>query len=66
MDTAGRMSLAGPDKISKVDLEEYRAETPRSASSCSISRAGLTKHYVAQPKCQAPAHVLFPQIMRDR
>jgi type III restriction enzyme len=25
--------------------------------------AGLTKQYVAQPKCQAPAHVLFPQLV---
>ncbi len=26
--------------------------------------AGLTKHYVGQPKCQAPAQVLFPQLIR--
>ena len=25
---------------------------------------GMTKHYVTQPQCQAPAHVLFPQLVQ--
>ena len=57
------MSLSGPNKISKVSLEEYRAKRRVQELVFDIA-AGLTKHYVGQPKCQAPAQVLFPQLMR--
>jgi type III restriction enzyme len=63
VNTAGRMSLSGPNKVSKVDLEDYR-KLRRFQELVFDIAAGLTKHYVVQPRCQAPAHVLFPQIMR--
>ena len=63
VDSSGRMSLSGPNKISKVSLEEWRAKRRVQELVFDIA-AGLTKHYVGQPKCQAPAQVLFPQIMR--
>ncbi len=62
VDSAGKMSLNGPNKISKVDLEDYRKRHRFQRLVFDIA-AGLTKHYVKQPRCQAPAHVLFPQIM---
>lgn len=61
VNTAGRMSLTGPNEISKVTLAEYRAKRRVQELVFDIA-SGLTKHYLAQPKCQAPAHVLFPQI----
>jgi type III restriction enzyme len=63
VNTAGRMSLSGPNKVSKVDLEDYR-KLRRFQELVFDIAGGLTKQYVAQPRCQAPAHVLFPQIMR--
>jgi type III restriction enzyme len=46
-----------------VSLEEYRAKKRFQELVFDVA-SGLTKHYVRQPQCQAPAHVLFPQIMR--
>ena len=63
MNTAGRMSLNGPNRVSKVTLEEYR-KNRRFQELVFDLASGLTKHYVAQPQCQAPPHVLFPQLMR--
>jgi type III restriction enzyme len=63
VNTAGRMSLSGPSRIDKVTLEEYRRKRRVQELVFDIA-SGLTKHYVAQPQCQAPAHVLFPQIAR--
>jgi type III restriction enzyme len=63
VNTAGRISLNGPNRIGKVTLEEYRKNRRFQELVFDIA-SGLTKHYVAQPQCQAPAHVLFPQIMR--
>jgi type III restriction enzyme len=63
MNNVGRLSLNGPNKITKVSLDEYRAKKRFQELVFDIA-SGLTKHYVGQPQCQAPAHVLFPQIMR--
>ena len=62
LNNAGRMSLAGPGRLDEVNLREYRARTRVQALIFTLAR-GLTKEYVAQPKSQAPAHVLFPQLV---
>ena len=63
VNAAGRLSLTGPNKISRRSLDEYRAKHRLQEIVFDLA-SGLTKHYVKQPKCQAPAHVLFPQIVR--
>ena len=61
VNSAGRMSLNGPNRIDKVTLHEYRAKRRVQELIFDLA-SGLTKHYVAQPQCQIPAHVLFPQL----
>ena len=63
VNTAGRMSLSGPSRIDKVTLREYRAKRRVQELIFDLA-SGLTKHYVAQPQCQIPAHVLFPQLVK--
>jgi type III restriction enzyme len=63
VNTVGRMSLSGPSRIDKVTLEEWRRKRRFQELAFDIA-SGLTKHYVSQPQCHAPAHVLFPQLMR--
>src|SRR5262249_10579619 len=63
VNTSGRLSLTGPNKIGRVSLEEYRTKRRFQELVFDIS-SGLTKHYVKQPHCQAPPHVLFPQIAK--
>jgi type III restriction enzyme len=63
VNTAGRMSLSGPNKIDKVTLEEWRRKRRFQELVFDLA-SGLTKHYVAQPRCEAPAQVLFPQLMK--
>jgi type III restriction enzyme len=61
VNTTGRLSLSGPGKLNEVTLGEYRAKRRVQEVVFDIA-GGLTKHYVAQPSCQVPAHVLFPQV----
>jgi len=63
VNVAGRLSLTGPNKITRRSLDEYRAKHRLQEIVFDLA-SGLTKHYVNQPKCQAPAHVLFPQVAR--
>src|SRR6185437_11039441 len=63
INNVGRLSLSGPNKLEKVDLEDYRAKKRIQEIVFDVA-SGLTKYYIKQPQCQAPAHVLFPQIMR--
>lgn len=57
----GRPSLLGPGKIEDVSLKEWR--TGHRIQELVFELAGdLTRDYVKQPGCEAPAHVLFPQI----
>ena len=63
INNVGRLSLSGPNKLNKVDLENYRAKKRLQEIVFDVA-SGLTKYYVRQPQCQAPAHVLFPQIVR--
>jgi len=63
VNTAGRMSLNGPSKIDKVTLKEYRAKRRVQELVFDLA-SGLTRHYLNQPQCEVPAHVLFPQLVR--
>lgn len=62
VNNAGRQSLSGPGRISHADLAEFRARHRLQEVIFDLAR-GLTKHYVAQPKCEVPAQVLFPQLV---
>lgn len=58
----GRPSLVGPGKLENVDLNPYRAG--RRMQELVFELAGdLTREYVASDSCEAPAHVLFPQLV---
>ncbi|MGH7923524.1 MAG: restriction endonuclease, partial [Candidatus Binatus sp.] len=63
----GRPSLSGPGKLEKVDLNPFRSGR-RFQELVFDMAAELTREYVNSRECQAPAHVLFPQIrqMVDR
>jgi type III restriction enzyme len=59
----GRPSLTGPGKLERVDLNPYRAGY-RTQQIVFDMAADLTRDYVGQAGCEAPAHVLFPQLAR--
>ncbi len=59
----GRPSLVGPGKLQHVDLSPYR-KGQRFQALCFEMARDLTRDYVSQPGCEAPAHVLFQQIVR--
>jgi type III restriction enzyme len=59
----GRFSLTGPGAIENVNLNPYR-KGRRFQELVFDMAAALTKDYGAQPKCEAPTHVLFPQIVK--
>jgi type III restriction enzyme len=59
----GRPSLTGPGRLERVDLNPYRSGRRRQELVFELART-LTRDYVGQPSCEAPAHVLFPQIVR--
>jgi hypothetical protein len=57
----GRMTLTGPGSLSEVTLNEFRAK--RRMQELVFELAGtLTKEYCAGGHCEAPPHVLFPQL----
>ena len=59
----GRPSLTGPGAIQRVDLNPFRAG--RRLQELVFEMAGdLTREYVKSESCEAPAHVLFPQLVR--
>lgn len=60
---SGRLSLVGPGKLENVDLRAYRSARREQELVFELAR-DLTKEYVASPSCEAPAHVLFPQIVQ--
>ena len=62
VNNAGKQSLSGPGAISEATLAEFRAKRRVQELIFDLGRT-LIKSYVAQPKCEAPAHVLFPQIV---
>ncbi len=58
----GRPTLSGPGRIERIDLNPYRAGRRFQELVFELAR-DLTRAYVGQPSCEAPAHVLFPQIV---
>ena len=64
VNNVGKQSLSGPGAISDVSLKEFRAKRRLQELIFDLGRT-LIKSYVAQPKCEAPAHVLFPQLVRS-
>jgi type III restriction enzyme len=59
----GRPSLVGPGKLENVNLNPYRSGKRLQELTFVLAR-DLTRTYVSQPGCEAPAHVLFPQFAR--
>ena len=59
----GRPSLLGPGKLENIDLNPYRSGRRFQELVFELAR-DLTRSYVTQPDCEAPIHVLFPQIIR--
>ena len=59
----GRPSLTGPGCLERVDLNPYRSGYRLQQIAFDMA-ADLTRDYVAHPGCEAPAHVLFPQLAR--
>jgi len=59
----GRFSLTGPGAIENITLNPYR-KGRRLQELVFDMAAALTRDYKAQPKCEAPTHVLFPQMVR--
>ena len=59
----GRPSLMGPGRLESVDLNPYRKGRRLQELVFDLAR-DLTRDYVTQPSCEAPSHVLFPQLVR--
>jgi type III restriction enzyme len=60
---SGRASLLGPGRVERVDLNPYRRGRREQALAFEMAR-DLTRTYVNGGSSEAPAHVLFPQILR--
>jgi type III restriction enzyme len=58
----GRQTLSGTGALVDASLKEYRERTRVQELVFDLAR-GFTKHYVAQPSCTVPPHVLFPQLV---
>jgi type III restriction enzyme len=59
----GKMSLSGPNQIDNVTLKEFRS-TRRIQELTFELAATLTRDYQAHGHCEAPVHVLFPQLAK--
>jgi type III restriction enzyme len=59
----GRPSLGGPGALENVTLHPFRSGR-RMQELIFQMASDLTREYVRQGSCEAPAHVLFPQLAR--
>ncbi|MCZ8118038.1 MAG: DEAD/DEAH box helicase family protein [Microcystis sp. LE18-22.4A] len=59
----GRHSLSGPGKLESLDLNPYR-QGKRLQELVFELAADLTRTYCQTEQCQAPPHVLFPQLRK--
>ena len=57
----GRPSLVGPGRLERIDLNPYREGQRLQRLVFEMAR-DLTRDYLRQPGCDAPAHVLFTQL----
>ena len=58
---SGRPSLSGPGKLERVDLNPFRRGRREQELVFEMAKE-LTRSYAASPSCEAPPHVLFPQL----
>ncbi len=59
----GKLSLSGPGKVTDLTLEEWRQSHRLQELVFQLGRA-MTRDYCEGSSCEAPAHVLFPQIVK--
>ncbi|TRT89885.1 MAG: type III restriction endonuclease subunit R [Microcystis aeruginosa Ma_AC_P_19900807_S299] len=59
----GRPSVSGPGKLESIDLNPYR-QGKRLQQLVFELAADLTRTYCASEQCEAPPHVLFPQLRK--
>jgi type III restriction enzyme len=59
----GRQSISGPGKLERLDLNPYRKNNRLQTLIFELAK-DLTKTYCQMETCEAPPHVLFPQLQK--